>query len=163
MCWKSNNLIAKKADKDIVVYKMGFIKNNIFTSYYRDGFQYNKNNSNLPIIKIQVINTNCIYSIEKGYHCYSKYCQINLNKQYFNIYSISGVKIDYYFYADIGKFIIPKGTIYYENKDGEIVSEKLIFVKKIPFIEFKKYGYYRFKELDCNIIKKLYHKIKKLL
>lgn len=75
--------------------------------------------------------------IEEGYHSYSKKCKIyygKYNSDKISIYNKEEIKIENYFsegiyfiYEIIGKFIIPKGSEYYENENGEIVSSQLVW------------------------------------
>lgn len=90
-------------------------------------------------------------AIFEGLHCYSEEVRIVIKNFSFNLENSEWVRMnvkgkkdrdvftysdyyDYYgFYEPIlVECIIPKGTIYYEDKDGIIVSEKLKLIREIP-------------------------------
>ena len=138
------------AKEDIEVYKIGSPnkKKNRFNCLYMDTFFYIKN-EDTPKINLELQEDNnivkgpTIYFIDEGYHCYDEYTK--LRPLFTN--SIKGHKYDFSirncdtFYHKVcaGKFIIPKGSKYYVNNFGEIVSEKLIFKEfldiKFPITE----------------------------
>ena len=136
MCWK----IAKKdfdknpekyhrvADKDIVVYKFGNRTDNKFNPICRDRYGYSRQVFNKEV-ELVLEETDDFFDktskiINEGYHSYAE--------EYFNfidapfqswlseVTSISNCDT-------IGEFIIPKGTEYYENPFGEIVSSNIIW------------------------------------
>lgn len=147
MCWyiSENSFIKnpekyhKIAVKDIVVYKFGNVKEKVFSSSFFSLFPYKPDVINeheeLSYIKMgkgkyreRMIN--------KGYHSYSGECKIdNINivhdPNVFKIYSKDKKNNKYvinaYVHEKIGVFIIPKGTEYYENEKGEIVSSTIIW------------------------------------
>lgn len=57
--------------------------------------------------------------IEDGYHSYN-------NRGICSLFSRDYI-LDYASASHFGKFIIPKGTEYYENKQGEIVSSQIMW------------------------------------
>ena len=141
----------KVAEKDIEVYKIGCWKNKGFSPYYCDTFIYKPNIPNKEI-KLVMNNRAClnIFYIDEGYHSYSGECFVELfNKDvnFVGVFSIGSilkkpkVKKKNIIYFDkiyfihehiddsfiIGKFIIPKGTEYYKNEVGEIVSSNIIW------------------------------------
>ena len=135
MCWGTNRPIKKCrhiADKDIETFK---IINSDNTPYYYGDIVYEVGKV-CPIIKLR---RNSFDEIEKGYHSYSKEkCYIDeygsgkypdrCVKRKFDcipICNYSHKLCDGYKLAD---FIIPKGTKYYENEWGEIVSETIKMV-----------------------------------
>ena len=89
--------------------------------------------------------------IDTGLHCYSAKCDSSTHESVLggvtvmNIYllrtfflvSFKGTRESHNYVADVFKnpvlmkCIIPAGTTYYENKRGEIVSEKLIVKKRL--------------------------------
>lgn len=151
MCWKIDKWTYcqdckrynKVAEKDIEVYKIGYKKYNKFTSYFRDDFSYK---ANIPNEEIKLyMDSNHLYDfcVDKGHHSYSGECNyfylIWIGNEAFNIESplkiYKGEKekpirfIEEFINnsINIGKFIIPKGTEYLENENGEIVSTQLIW------------------------------------
>ena len=152
MCWSidKNGLLkdlkecSKKTAKDITVYKIGDIKEDKFIPYYHNDFYYLINKFNDEIkLKIEEFDDKII--IGDGYHSYSKDCYIyqdsdndgicicNDKNESFDTY-ISIIRANF-----IGKFIIPKGSVYYENEDGEIVSSQLVWTgESFPIINLPK-------------------------
>lgn len=162
MCWTSNKTpVFIKAKKDIEVYKLGRIKNDVFISQYRD-YKYILNEKN-PNIEIYPDGN----KINEGYHSYSKNCFIEI-ADYYNIYCIKNANLNFVglFSSStaicIGKFIIPKGTTYCINSNGELVSENIIFVKSIAKKLLANKSY-RFKYLECTYFNKIINKLIKLL
>ena len=116
MCW-FGNLASKIATEDIQVYKIFFIKNDIilspiFSFIWEKGITYETS-----------INTSRIYnSITNGFHSLRDYPVLIDN----DWYTKSGHNILLVQNQDkVLKVIIPKGSTYYENVHGEIVSNKL--------------------------------------
>lgn len=113
MCFIVTNKRVKIAKKNIVCYKFSDVnqqdKELTFSPYYRDTFVYIKNEPT-PRIKLTITNGD---KICRGYHSFN------------TLISCREVARGC---SRIGKFIIPKGTRYYESKYyGEYVSETLIF------------------------------------
>ena len=111
MCFYIEKNKPEIAKQDLVCWKIGRSKwfRLFFVSYYLN-FRYKKNKiySTTMSLKKSVIN--------EGFHSY--------------------IDPDYIYANELGcknaRFIIPKGSIYYINKDrGEIVSNQIIFKKFI--------------------------------
>ena len=137
MCWKIKEIEFNKnpesyhkvAEEDITVYKFGYAFFDEFLPAFHLSFSYNANVLNS---KEDISCKKCddYIIIEEGYHSYSMEC---------SLYHIHGSNLFYAFLLDgflsgpytatlyIGEFIIPKGTEYYENEKGEIVSPKIIW------------------------------------
>jgi hypothetical protein len=104
---------AKIATKNIICYKKEHSFNKrtgIFHSYYQSRFIY-RIDVKQPVIHLKKEIDRCesrdYREINAGYHSY--------NKKVYTVFVL-------------GKFIIPKGTRYFENKErGEYVSETIIF------------------------------------
>jgi hypothetical protein len=155
---------AKIANKDIEVYK--YVKGNYpltvdntkFISYiYTFEYIANKKNKKIQLkprlcmrfdlnpwleINFNDINDCPMIAIDEGYHSY-----INLNtveKFILDnplIYPIIEQSKIYSYY--IGKFIIPKGSKFYKNNSGEVVSSCLIYTGKYKkFITTFENNYY---------------------
>lgn len=67
--------------------------------------------------------------IAEGYHSYRN-CKWHTSSNKFSITAIvndSCIPYEIHTNAVIAEFIIPKNTVYYENTNGEIVSEQIMF------------------------------------
>lgn len=152
MCWsidKENfdncsNIFHNVAEDDFIVYKIGKIKNGYFMSMFHSDFRYKANT--IKHIKKISIKENTFYKqyfVERGYHSYSKECLLTIGLSTVDIkklrlkvlridylYNSSGVIEFYPLDSEIGKFIIPKGTEYYVNAKGEIVSSQIMWTGK---------------------------------
>lgn len=115
---------AKIAEKDIVVYKYtsNILDNSIFTSDIIS-FLYNKDEINIDIDLFSFNVVKCLFLkiiiITEGYHSFKN---IKLLKKSY-LYDSESCKI--------AKFIIPKGSSYYKNNDGEIVSSNIIYTGEL--------------------------------
>lgn len=152
MCWsidknrplKGLKEYSRKTAKDITVYKIGDIKDNKFIPYYHYDFYYLSNKSNDEVkLKLEEIDDKII--IGDGYHSYSKDCYIYKVSDNEGIYIYNDKNESFDTYISIirakfiGKFIIPKGSVYYENEDGEIVSSQIIWTgESFPIINLPK-------------------------
>ena len=136
---ESKVLVAKR---DIKVYKLGtYANNDSFNPFFYKDFTYSVN---LAVFE-KVEFTNRI--IERGLHSYIM-CElvpfgtdIDLYSCGNIIYSISVPEYAIY----LGEFIIPKGATYCLNRNGEVVSDVLIYTGK--YVELKPYKQYNTKEL----------------
>ena len=137
MCWTidKNEFVKfpksyhKIADKDIFVYKYGKVSedDNCFHPYVKKCFSYKPNVLNEKI-KINLEEDEDMYLhyvyyyIDEGYHSYS-YCKEGLHLlSHHN-----------------GKFIIPKGSEYYQNEYGEIVSSNIMWTGEYEDNKFNKH------------------------
>lgn len=159
MCWRSDKVEYQKkkiADEDIEVFKIvQNICGDYFSSIYQ-GFRYDIGNEYEQEMETgNVINTSITSEeyisqilIHRGLHSYSsKDVGINpagKNMEYLCITSIrKNHVIDSFLieeYANMYKLncIIPKGSEYYENELGEIVSNKIKVISS--------------EEIDLNVI-----------
>lgn len=116
--------IPHKASHDIPVFKICKLigKNNIMAKYHN--FLYKPKILNEQITLKPYIHYDHIV-INSGYHSYR-----NLVKLRTCWYKCNDIEV----LADdnevIAEFIIPKGTLYYGNLRGELVSENIIFTGK---------------------------------
>lgn len=135
MCWIGEGPV-KIAEKDIIVYKIGKISSDKFQSLYQ-GYIYNLKELNTEILLSPKIDygyeNSILYIIWKGYHSYKNVVMpfTGLEKNFRAIYGgilqmEMSLPNDYY----LGTFIIPKGSKYYENSWGEIVSSNIIYTGK---------------------------------
>lgn len=168
MCWKIENhkyfnnpeKYHKISEEDIVVYKFGWENDGKFFPSYYPEFGYEPNSINdkvsLKVIKEGRVCIGTYYNyIDEGYHSYSRECGIINSFNDIGVYSKndSEKNLDYYDFDDpfIGKFIIPKGSEYYENEDGEIVSSNIIWTgqfKYITDINIESFAIIRLKDID---------------
>ena len=149
MRWKMNKLeydenpkkYFKKAQEELVVYKIGFAtEGDLFKAYDsperyfagKVGYDFRHlNKFFFPEGASDMI-------IGEGHRAYSGECFMELyndNDDFVGIYTHRDGKVFLYDclrcdVACIGKFIIPKGTEYYINDDGEIFTPKLIYSGK---------------------------------
>ena len=141
MCWIGKGP-AFLAERDIVVYKLGHIIETTkeFQSLYQNYTYYpkglNKVVTLVPIVyatevsKLRSSETGIIY---EGYHSY-KSISLPFNEIWIfyrnillgNIRERIRICNSYY----IATFIIPKGSTYYENRNGELVSSNIIYTGK---------------------------------
>ena len=127
MCWNGHSEQKKVAEKDIEVYKIGRVQDNRFICEFRN-FSYKKGVPNEELVLKEICWMGSI-SINEGYHSYKR-VSIRFNslsgkvKYIYRGYIIQPYLDDSY---DLATFIIPKGSIYYENFDGEIVSSNIVY------------------------------------
>ena len=168
MCWKIKNIEEMKhiqCPSDIVVYKIGIKEGDEFKSYYFDYFY--KIGESKPLKKIYlerggVADYKILYKINYGYHSYGssiKLAQFSDNSG-IGIYSSSNSKMLEGFMPFellrynlfIGRFIIPKGTRCFINKNDEYVSERIKFDGFVSdFIEIT--NWMSLRELDKKLKK----------
>lgn len=150
MCWTTENSSYTKirtAEKDIEVFKIVNLSLNpldteeyLFYSVYKH-FQYKIGGKyNCEIGEIGEVDR--LFYINEGIHSYSKKVKIIHCNDYIDDYYTSAIcvfhnniKLDYFYYKPIYvklKCVIPKGSQYYENEHGEIVSNT---IKVISFEE----------------------------
>ena len=155
MCWIGNKTDKKKARRDIKTYKVLNVyklDENVLMSP-RQQFQYTIGQTYNARIHQESINRPVLGKIrfEYGIHCYSENCTFKRfggdpndpkTKRYCSIatrlthyqkdYETGAVHTylkDSYYYPAVFECTIPKGTTYYENEAGEIVTEALTIDK----------------------------------
>ena len=131
MCYKAFTKKAKTkqvAEKDIKVYKICVNTDHLVISYFQK-YVY------VPLEITHEINITFIEElgfnyVADGYHSY-KSCKWypHLSKYRHLTIVIEDTYKAYYYKSPIviAEFIISKGTIYYENTNGEIVSNQIMF------------------------------------
>lgn len=140
MCWIGKNA-CKIARRDIVVYKIGDIYKNIFTSLYQNYvYEIGKINKDVVLVPDMRYNVNGVFRIEdplcaiyRGYHSYTS---ISMPYSGLSLYSRTiylgkrphSMWLRNYYY--LATFIIPEGSNYFENDEGEIVSSNIIYTGK---------------------------------
>ena len=132
MCWKSYKYSDKKcriAETDIKTFKILSLRKHSLYAYYQN-YKYTIGKLN-SVNSLELIGN----KIFEGFHSYDLNNDCLSALEGIVVQGKEGVFLDYYSRADhIVKVecIIPKGSEYYENSLGEIVSNKLI-VDKIIF------------------------------
>ena len=128
MCWYGRLLDEKVAKKDITTYKILGRKGDVYFAPYRD-FQYKVGKIYSTEIKPNVYNL--VIEIYEGVHSLHEDCRVQYScPTAFFIYNTFGLWIYSICTASnrnvvIAKCTIPQGTRYFENEDGEIVSESI--------------------------------------
>lgn len=124
MCFVASiNTKKQYAPYDITVYKICQIKDNCAISLYFD-FKYKIGKLNEPI---ELHYTTTEYKdmiIHRGYYSYRNISSKLKCTLFFNYVYIKNVLTSD---RAVAKFIIPKGTAFYENEQGEIISENIIY------------------------------------
>lgn len=136
MCWRIDKLefesnpenYHKIAEEDITVYKIGHMFDGKFIPYFKSDFAYTVNSLNEEV-KLKSRRGDYFVFIDEGYHSYES--EDEALKELNDIIPFDAVfDDDANLYNKIEAFIIPKGSEYYENNYGEIVSSQLIWVGK---------------------------------
>ena len=136
MCWIGRKDTKQIAKRDFYVYKIGLVLDNTFISLYQKYIYRIKRNN--PIIPLKPVEDNCgMIKIEDGYHSYKEVAiEFSPENSYSrNIYlgdTVMGYVdgLEYYSHRYLGTFIVPKGSEYYINNRGEIVSSNIIYTGK---------------------------------
>lgn len=151
MCWFSNKYkVPNIAEEDIIVYKVMLLRdgyrNELISFYYSKRYVIGKE----YIEETETVEPVYLYhySINKGFHSYSlekttekecyNYCQIWSGTTLLDYVNL-GIDVHYGETLVAVECIIPKGSTYYENDLGEIVSDRIIITDKI-FKKFKNKG-----------------------
>ena len=140
MCWIGKNA-CRIARRDIAVYKMGSISENIFISLYQNYiYEIGKLNKDIVLVPDMRYDINGVFRIEdplcsiyRGYHSYTSvsmsYSDLGLCSRTIYLGKLPHTLwLKNYYY--IATFIIPEGSNYFENDRGEIVSSNIIYTGK---------------------------------
>ena len=147
MCWRSKNAVKQVAKEDIKTFKVGMkMGDNYFKSYYFTHLYK-------PLQKYET--EMCVldtkedgFAITHGFHSYDpEFCKISLGKivigKCWDVFYVNKETMKLLnWYTDflckllVAECIIPKGTTYYENEHGEIVSEAIIIKQLKPIEEW---------------------------
>lgn len=143
------------ANKDIKVYKLCKLCGNKVLSIVKL-YTYIPYEKQLTI-NLKLLNCHNYYYIENGHHSYKHITFIDGT----HIIIVNDHKCDTIIdNAIIGEFIIPKGSTYYENNSGEIVSSNIIFtgIFSQPYYDdYYKFaiGKYKIDEKDRTVFNKI--------
>lgn len=141
MCWTGDNTAVRKiAKRDFYVYKIGRVSDKGFNSLYQN-FIYIPGVLNEKVKIRPIIHNFSIHKlleeqygvIYEGYHSYKDITMpySGLRSYYRTIYLgkiAEDIRLNNIY--SIATFIIPKGSEYYENRAGEIVSSSIIYTGK---------------------------------
>ena len=145
MCWvtKNKKFIKKRiAKEDIFVKKLmsksmdtKFVESPCFDMVWEFG-RCEKYREKIAILKEWDLDKKLVYVIQQGFHSLSPTCNVKKINQ--NAVAFYESKKVFSFFDYNNSFIlvdakIPKGSIYYENEQGEIVSNKLIILQEREF------------------------------
>lgn len=133
MCWLGECNV-KIAKRDFYVYKIGYVFDKGFKSLYQN-FIYEPKGINKKVelnpIQFFLDESSCV--IYEGYHSYKDITMpySDLHSCYRTIYLgkiAESIRLNNIY--SIATFIVPKGSKYYENSGGEIVSSDIIYTGK---------------------------------
>ena len=147
MCWicSTNNFKLQNAEEDIVVYKVLQLVNSKLHSTNYNCFTWIEGETYGSPLDIHLIRPNKVYYFEgtQGMHSYK---QKPVYDVFYESYVCSGFctprrSSPTYYPLNQGmcaaKCIIPKGTTYAENEHGEVISERLQFIKLGKLVDKK--------------------------
>lgn len=144
MCWTSKNLIQHISDGNVKVFKICVLFGGAIRGYYYRKFEYELNKEYQTEINI----SSKIYSLtdethigNEGFHSYSeKECFVDTNREGFEVYNKKNNFFITVYHSGIKIIVVegylPKGTTYYINHDGEIISDRIILEKITQQIEY---------------------------
>ena len=135
MCWIGTEAVQKIAEKDFYVYKIRRVLwNGMFVSYIKNFVYIPKFYNRTIFLMVQIpCRGTCV--IQEGYHSY-KWIAIDNTNPYERCLYLGNYdnalkeNLSLYGHCYIGTFIIPKGTKYFENEYGHIVSSDIIYTGK---------------------------------
>lgn len=139
MCW-NGKCDVKIAKKDIIVYKVGYMSGESFCSLYLNYTYVPKETNKEVKIDPFIYNYNICKERKKqeciiytGYHSYKEvsmpYSELGTSSRLVYLgRTVERINLFNLYY--VATFIIPKGSEYYENDEGEIVSSNIIYTGK---------------------------------
>ena len=143
MCWieRQENIHMQIADKDIEVYKVVLEASKQSCKSCVLGFIY-KTNTIYKIPSIQIRRTSIfnsiIFCVEEAYHSYTKIQytlkSVTVNDSFFKVKGIilgnQIVPLSFNNPYYVTTFVIPKGSQYAVNLEGEIISNQIMYTGK---------------------------------
>lgn len=151
MCWKSFSTKrpqAKIAENDIEVIKF-LVRDgddNLYSPYKQSLYEIDCEKG-IEEELAPIHRQDCYWAIDNGLHTYSVDCKIEITWSDIHIFSRDGkTHLDYWAgdytldeadeFGDVVVAIctIPKGAKYFMNKDGEVVSDRLIPEKVVAYL-----------------------------
>lgn len=135
MCWVGRKATKQVAKRDFYVYKIGRVPwNSIFVSHLKNFDYVSKNrNRKIPLIVQYPCRDICV--VQQGYHSYKWIAFDDTNPSERCLYlgnydNALKENLSLYGHCCIGTFIIPKGSIYFVNPLGVIVSSRIKYTGK---------------------------------
>lgn len=138
MCWVSSQAVKQIAEEDIKVFKIGESHEGMFCSMYK-GFKYQLNQLYRNNIYINKDDDGGFIG-SRGFHSYDPFIvHLDIRENEIIQWAVYAGQRRLDFDTVIADYVkaecvIPKGSIYYENDFGEIISEAII-VKQLKPIE----------------------------
>lgn len=135
MCWIGRKDTKQIAKRDFYVYKIGRVPwDNIFVSHLKN-FDYVSKNRNRKVPLIVQCPCRDIYVVQQGYHSYKWIAFDDANPHERCLYlgnydNALKENLSLYGHCCIATFIIPKGSVYFTNEEGVIVSNKIRYTGK---------------------------------
>ena len=145
MCWicSTNDFKVQNAEEDIVVYKVLKLKGDRLSSICFDCFPWVEGETYGSLLQIRLVKYSDDYYFTglQGLHSYIKTPEYDgeaLIFEKFISYTCWG-PASYNLDGSIclAKCIVPKGTTYAINKAGEVISDKLQFIKLATIVDNK--------------------------
>lgn len=139
MCWVSSKAEKKIAEEDIKVFKIGKSHGGRFCGMYTD-FEYQLNQLYSTHICIREVDYQSVFIGSQGFHSYDpSIVHLDIRENEIIQWAVYARQRRLDFDTVIADYVkaecvIPKDTTYYENKNGEIISEAII-VKQLKPIE----------------------------
>ena len=136
MCWISKNLTQQISDGNVKIFKMCMTKNYKLCGYFYTNFEYILDEEYQTEINIgHNVELNRFVG-NQGFHSYdATKCEVKkiidrevklcVTRCAFKPYTV----VKYLADAVLVEGYLPKGTTYYVNADGEIISDKIILTE----------------------------------
>lgn len=139
MCLKKKSRIPRIATKDIVVYKILHVENNkLFTLFCRNEIEIGKTYKGI-FDKYNIFIKHRLCTFNNNIICFliSLFFSKLITSGYIHSYSNYNSIPSYFKYSYLNNYIIkcivPKGTLYFIGKNGDIASRKIKYVKIIDW------------------------------
>lgn len=139
MCWicSSDNFKLQNAEEDIVVYKVLQLENGKLHSPNFNCFTWIEGETYGSPLDIHLFRANASYYFEglQGMHSYKQnprydaYYEAYMFRRFYSPKRSVPVQYNLTKGMCVAKCIIPKGTTYAINEHGEVISERLQFIK----------------------------------
>lgn len=139
MCWsttKRKHIRAHTADENVPIFKICNMPSPLeICAYYMYTRYHLCTLYEIPEIEVERAERTDTgefqYEIHKGFHSYSDECKAFYNLVYNCIIVMTPCTNVHYFSSDVVlvEGYIPKGSIYYKNSRGEIVSNKIVLTR----------------------------------
>lgn len=137
MCWicSTKNFKLQNAEEDIVVYKVLKLENDKLSSVHFNCFPWIEGETYGSLLQIHLVKHSDDYYFEgfQGLHSYNRKPVYDGKEFIFEKFISSTCWGPALYHSDksvrLAKCIIPKGTTYAVNEAGEVISDKLQFVK----------------------------------